>query len=151
MRKARLKGLKIRQLTKSMKEKSLIPINKIGQRLRDIREAVGMTQKQMAKRLKVSQSAISQIEENRETSSLGTILKIAQTLGCEIMGAAVSKESLESIIKKRAEIAAQKTLNRTFATMAMEKQTPSDDAYKYQLKKLIEELIENPGPELWEE
>jgi len=151
MKRSNIKGLKLRQLTEAMTRKTLIPINKIGQRLRDIRETIGMTQKQMAKRLEVSQSAISQIEENRETSKLGTILKIAGALECELMGAVVSREPLEDIIRRRAEKTAKKMLNRTFATMAMEKQTPSEEAYKYQLKKMIEELVGNPGPELWED
>jgi predicted DNA-binding mobile mystery protein A len=151
MKKSNIKGLKLRQLTASMNEKALIPINRIGQKLRDIREIIGMTQKQMAKRLKVSQSAISQIEENRETSKLGTILKVAGALECDLMGAVISKEPIEGMIRKRAERTAKKMLNRTFATMSMEKQTPTEEAYKYQLRKLTDELTGNPGPELWED
>jgi hypothetical protein len=35
--------------------------------------------------------------------------------------------------------------------MAMERQSPENKAYQYQLKKLTDELAANPNPALWEE
>ncbi|MBI5698725.1 helix-turn-helix domain-containing protein [Candidatus Saganbacteria bacterium] len=147
---ADLKGLKLKQISDAVKEGRPLPAEKIGQRIRDIREALGMTQKQLSKRLKISQPLLSRIEENAESCAVKTLVKIAGGLECEFMGVMVSKEGLEKIINKQAEIKARNMLKRTFATMAMEKQAPTDNAFDYQLKKLIEELANNPGPNLWE-
>jgi predicted DNA-binding mobile mystery protein A len=147
----KFKSLKLKQISSALKKKSLIPIEKIGERLRDIREALGMTQEQMAKRLKISQPVLSRIEEDAVASSLKTILRLARALECEFMGVIISRGSLEKIMKRQAEKTAKRLLDRTFANMALEKQAPARRSYKYQLRKLIQELIANPGPELWRE
>ena len=151
MNKAKLKGLKLKQIIASMKERMPIPVGRLGQRLKDIREALGMTQKQLAKKLKVKQPLIARMEKNISSCSLDTITRIANGLECELMGMIVSKEPLEDIIRKRAERAAKKLLDRTFASMAMEKQMPTADAYKYQFRRYVENFISHPGPELWED
>lgn len=147
----RFKQLKFRQLDQAIKERKMVSIEGVGQRIKDIREAVGMTQKQMAKRLKVSQSAVSQIEENAGSSSLKTILKFVETLGLDFEGAISSKASLVNIVAERAAQTAKRIVDRTYANMAMEKQSPSRKAYQQELRRLTNELIANPGPELWEE
>jgi len=151
MKRSSFKKLKLRQLSETTRGKTLIPVEKIGKRLKDIREALGMTQKQMAKRLKVSQPVISRIEENIGSSRLNTILKVARAMDCDFMEAIASRAPLETMIKKQAEKAAKRVLSRTFANMAMEKQAPDDKAYQYRLKRLTGELAADPGPELWEE
>jgi len=145
------KDLKRKQLAASIAGKQLLPIDKLGQRLKDFREALGMTQKQLAKRLKISQSAVSQIEENILSSTLKTITKITAALDCELLGTISSRLPLEKRLLIQAEKVAKRMLNRTFSNMAMEKQAPTKEAYNYQLKKLVNELIADPGPELWEE
>ncbi len=147
---ADLSGLKLKQISEAVKEGRPVPAEKLGRRIRDIREALGMTQKQLSKRLKISQPLLSRIEESAESCAIKTLLKIAKGLECEFMGVLVSKDGLESVINKRAEMKAREMLKRTFANMAMEKQAPTDNAYAYQLKKLTEELANNPGPNLWE-
>lgn len=147
---ANLKGLKLKQISEAIKEGRPVPAEKIGRRIRDIREALGMTQKQLSKRLKISQPLLSRIEENAESCAIKTLVKIARGLECEFSGVLVSKEGLEAIIKRRAETKAREMLKRTFATMAMEKQAPTENAYAFQFKKLTEELANNPGPNLWE-
>jgi predicted DNA-binding mobile mystery protein A len=151
MAKSNVKSLKLRQLTNSIKEHLPIPIARLGQFLKNIRETVGMTQKQMAKKLKVNQSVISRIEDNIQSCTLKTISKVVNALECEFMGLIISKVPLDEIIRKRAEQAAKKILDRTFGNMAMEKQMPSADAYKYQFRRYVENFVSNPGPELWED
>lgn len=151
MNRSTLQSLKRRQLAKSIASGQTIPAEKIGQRLRDIRESLGMTQKQLAKKLKISQSAVSQIEENILSCTIVTISKMANALNCDFLGALASRQPMEDIIKFQAEKTARKILNRTFANMAIEKQSPTKAAYNYQLKKLSSELAVNPGSELWED
>lgn len=148
---SKLEGLKLKQLSLAVKEGRPVPVEKIGQRLRDIREALGMTQKQLAKRIKISQPLLSRIEDNAASCALRTVARIARALECDFLGAIVSKETLETMIRRQAGIRAKSIIKRTFASMAMEQQAPENKAYEYQLKKLTEELISDPGPELWEE
>jgi predicted DNA-binding mobile mystery protein A len=143
--------LKEAQVSKATQKGTLIPVEKLGQRLKDYREALGMTQAQLAKRLKVRQPVISRIEEDAASSSLKTIIKIAGVLECDFLGALVSRQSAEEKVRRQAERVAKKVISRTYASMAMEKQAPSRRAYTDQLSQLIEELSAKPGPELWEE
>ena len=68
-----------------------------------------------------------------------------------LLGALVSKDTLETVIKKQAAKKAKSLVKRIFANMAMEQQAPENKAYEYQLNKLTQELVADPGPELWEE
>lgn len=146
-----LKDLKLKQLSEGVKEGRPVSAEKIGKRIQDIREALGMTQKQLAKKLKITQSSLSKIEEDAGSTTIKTLVRIVNGLQCEFKGVVVSSDRLEDIIKVRAEIKAKEMLNRTFSHMAMEQQAPTNNAYQYQLNKLIEELASNPGPGLWEE
>ncbi len=54
---------------------------KIGVMLKMAREEAGLTQEQLAKKLKTKKSAISRIENHAEDIKLSTLEKIAQALG----------------------------------------------------------------------
>lgn len=54
---------------------------KIGLLLKEAREAAGITQDELAKRLKTKKSAISRIENHVEDMKLSTLEKIATSLG----------------------------------------------------------------------
>jgi len=143
--------LKRRQVEESLKEGSSIEIGKLGQTIKDIREILGMTQTQMAKKLKMKQPALSRLEDNIERTSMKTVIKVANILNCIFKGSFVLKKPIKETIKERAEKVAEKMLKRTFSNMAMEEQAPSGITYNLQLKNLIAELMSNPGPELWED
>ena len=54
---------------------------KIGSMLKAAREEVGLTQEQLAQKLKTKKSAISRIENHAKDIKLSTLEKIAQALG----------------------------------------------------------------------
>lgn len=56
-------------------------VENIGMRIRQLREARGMTQSQLQARSGVSRSYLSRIESGQMTPSLGTLEKIAESLG----------------------------------------------------------------------
>ena len=148
MAKNGFKALKLKQISRS---RQIIPLSELGIRIKDVRDAIGMTQKQLARRLKVSQPFISQIENNIDNCNLRTVQKVLAGLECELKFVIVSKTSLKKIVKGRAERRAKWLLDRTFSNMAMEKQAPSKSFYRMQLRELSIELGNNPGPELWED
>jgi len=151
MIKTKNKHLKLKQLTDSMNKHSPIQIHDLGNRLRDVRQAIGMTQKQLATRLQIKQPVIARIEKNIMSCSLETVSKVAKALECEFMAVIASNTSLEEIIRERAELAAKRLLNRSFSNMAMEKQMPTADSYKYQFRRYVENFTTDPGPQLWED
>lgn len=148
---AKLAGLKLKQLSMALQEGRAIPVEKLGQRLRGIRETLGLTQKQLAKRIRISQPLLSRIEENTANCTLKTIVKVARALEGDFLGVVAVRNSLESMIRRQAETKAKNILKRTYANMAMEEQQPGKKEYDYQLNKMIAELTANPGPELWSE
>ena len=151
MKDKKFKQLKLKQLSDSINKKSLLSIDQITQRLRDIRESLGMTQKQLAKRLNISQQEICKIENNKQSCSLKTINKVASALNCEFKCVIVSNESLEKIIYKQAEKKADQILKRSNANMAMEEQAVEKQSLKFQRQKLVEELASEANSILWEE
>lgn len=54
---------------------------KIGVMLRQARESVGLTQEELARRLKIKKSAISRIENHAEDIKLSTLERVATALG----------------------------------------------------------------------
>jgi predicted DNA-binding mobile mystery protein A len=146
-----MKKLKLKQISEAVKEGKAVPIEKIGHRLRDVRKVLGMTQKQLAKRLKISQPLLSSIEDNTGSCSLKTIAKVAAALECDFLGVIASKRDLEVMIAEQARKRAKALLDRSLANMALEKQAPVKKGYKYYLESIIKELASDPRPELWEE
>lgn len=55
-----------------------------GEKIRQARKEAGLTQKELGKKLNVSQAAIAQYENEKSNLQLHTIRKIADTLGCSI-------------------------------------------------------------------
>ncbi len=54
---------------------------KIGAMLRQAREAAGLTQEELARRLKTKKTAISRIENHAEDIKLSTLERVASALG----------------------------------------------------------------------
>ena len=57
---------------------------KIGKEIRNIRRKQGLLQKELAKKLGVSQQFISRIEKGKENISLSTLNNISHTLGQKV-------------------------------------------------------------------
>ena len=57
---------------------------RIGLMLKEAREKSGMTQEELAKRIKTTKSAISRIENHSEDIKLSTLIKVANSLGRQL-------------------------------------------------------------------
>ncbi|OGF50935.1 MAG: hypothetical protein A2044_05470 [Candidatus Firestonebacteria bacterium GWA2_43_8] len=145
------KELRVAQMSDTLQKGINTPIENIGWQIKSIRETLGMTQKQLARRIGVKQSVISRIEKKSENCSLKTIFKLLAALNCSFSGFIVSKEKLYDYIVKAAEKKASEILKRTLANMAMEKQAPYKAALSQQFEDFKKEIIIDPGPGLWEE
>jgi ribosome-binding protein aMBF1 (putative translation factor) len=55
-----------------------------GNNIRTCRERAGLSQEELARRVGCSQSYISQIEQPEARSTLGTLQKVAEAIGCAV-------------------------------------------------------------------
>jgi len=106
MNKARLAAQSRSQLDKRFKE--LRPVKRYNSPVRGwikaVREALGMTTAQLAKRLGVKQPSVVAIEQSeaKGTIEMATLRRVAEALDCTLVYALVPNKPLESTVRERA-------------------------------------------------
>lgn len=120
--------------------------------VRTLRKALGMTIKQLAKRLGVAPSRVVKIEtsETEAAITLRTLQSVAEILDCTLVYSFIPKTSLEETVKKQAEKTAHDQIKRIAHTMDLEAQSVEKNWLKQQEKDLIEELLSKSWKSLWE-
>ncbi len=118
-----------------------------------IRESLGMTTAQLARRLGVSQPRAVAIEKAEMSSSitLDSLERVAQALDCRLVYAMVPRKPLEELVEERAQLLAKQRLETTLHTMALEAQNVEKSDEQEQIKRLVKKLLEKAGAELWED
>lgn len=118
-----------------------------------IREALGMTTAQLAQRLRVSQPRAVAIEKAEAAGAitLNSLERAAHALDCRLVYALVPRQSLDAVIEERARLLAEKRLQPTRHTMALESQGVDSSDESEQLKRLARRLIDQAGSDLWKE
>lgn len=121
--------------------------------LKTIREALGMTSRQVAARLGVSQSRIPRIEqaEVAGTLSLKTLREAANAMGCELVYAVIPRRPLKEILAERAHTKAEAFVKRLRHTMALEAQSPDESSREEMIQTHARELLRGPLSRLWDE
>ncbi len=121
--------------------------------LRAIREALGMSGKQYARRLGVAPPRITALEKNEMSGSvtMKTMQQAADALDCVFVYAVIPRESLTDIVRKRAQTLAGKRLSRVSHSMLLEAQQLTDEEQKKVFNAEVEELIRNMPKELWDD
>lgn len=113
--------------------------------IRAIRESIGMTTGQFAKRLGVSQPRVTALEraEANEVVTLKTLRQAADALDCVLVYALVPKTSLEDMVQERARHIADQQLARTDQTMRLENQAVSKSRQERARDDLTEKLLKD--------
>jgi predicted DNA-binding mobile mystery protein A len=121
--------------------------------IREIRQALGMSASQLARRLSVGQSTVSKLEktEREETISLRSLTKVAEAMDCTLVYAFVPRLSLEAVVEKQARQRATELVTRVDHTMALEAQNRSQDDRKAEVEELAGDLKRTLSRELWME
>jgi predicted DNA-binding mobile mystery protein A len=118
--------------------------------IRAIREGLGMTATQLAKRLGVTQATLSTLElsETRGTIQLDTLRRVAAAMNCTLVYALVPAEPLEKIVQDRARSVASEELQPIQHSMRLEDQ---ELAREEQGKQLADYIRDELDPRrLWE-
>jgi predicted DNA-binding mobile mystery protein A len=121
--------------------------------IRAIREALGMTTKQLAKRLGIRQPSALNLEkaEARGAITLETLNRAARALDCRLVYALVPRLPLETLVAERATLLAQTRLESTAHTMALEAQSLGEEDQQEHVRQLARQLLEAPGSALWDD
>jgi predicted DNA-binding mobile mystery protein A len=117
--------------------------------IKAIRQALGMTTMQLARRMGVRQPTIVNIEqsESADRIQLGTLRRAAEALDCELVYALVPRQSLEAIVEKRALQLANRTMSSVEHSMRLEAQGVDNAATERQRRALADSI--NPK-RLWD-
>jgi len=121
--------------------------------IRAIREAIGMTTAQLAKRLGVHQPRVIELERGEATGNITvrTLERAAEALGCRLVYTLVPMEPLTDTIRKRASAIADQQLASVEQTMRLEAQSVNDKTiHQAAHQQLVEQLLRWPA-RLWDE
>jgi len=120
--------------------------------IRAIREALGMSGKQLASRLNVSQPRISKLEQDEVSGvvSLKTMRQAAEAMDCVFVYAIVPRTSLEETVRTQARKVAEARIQRVSHSMLLEAQNLSTAEQQASLDAAVEELMREMPKELWE-
>lgn len=121
--------------------------------IRALRDALGMTARQLAERLGVAQQAVARIEKDEIVGAvtIKTMRRVAERLDCRFVYGFVPKTSLEETVRNRAKQVATKRLAETNQTMALENQSLSAKENEKILSEMIDELVDATPSNLWNE
>jgi len=122
--------------------------------VRAVREALGINGRQMAERMNIARSHLSQIEdaEARGAVSIRTLQRAADALGCDLVYALVPRngKTLETLVHDRAQRTAEQMVERVAETMALEDQAVSREFRKREVDRIARELVRTMSKDLWD-
>ena len=123
----------------------------IGDQMRSIREALGMTQEQLAERSSLTQSMIAEIENGKRPNlNLSTIRKLAEGLSCEPIVQILPKKDIPEIVNDQIQKIAQKLISTSSGSAAIELQLPSQKVIDDELKKIRQFLKQKGTSMIWQ-
>jgi predicted DNA-binding mobile mystery protein A len=120
--------------------------------LRTVRQAIGMTTRQLANAVGVTQSAVVDAERNEAKGdiTLATLQRYAAALGCEVRYVLVPERPLEQMLEERAERVAREQVARVRHSMALEDQQTGKDHMEREITEIRKRLLEGKRSRLWQ-
>lgn len=119
--------------------------------LKEIREALGRTERQQAERLGITGSTLHKSEQSEadERISLGQLRKLADGLDCELVYALVPRKPLPDVVQDRATQLAHAEVHGVAHTMGLEDQRPTDARIQKQVARRADDLLRGKWADLW--
>ena len=123
--------------------------------VKTLRMALSMSAEQLANRLGLSRSRITQLEhaEIHDAVTLRTLRETANAMECELVYAIIPKNqaTLEKIIRERAEQIAKERVSRIAHSMSLEAQSINANTLEEQKADLAKNLMEHLNKKFWNE
>ncbi len=111
--------------------------------MRAIRNALGMTARQLSERLGVTQQSVARIEKQETSGSvtIKTMRRIADSLDCTLVYGFVPHTSLADTIGGQAKEVAIRRLSKASQTMSLENQALNREENQKVISEMVVELI----------
>ncbi len=119
--------------------------------VRAIRNALGMSSRQLAARMSISQPAVVQLERSEADGviQINTLRRAADALGCDLVYVLVPRHSLDEIVRDRARLLALSEVSNVDRTMRLENQGLTPKQLERRVSDYAEQLI--GSGRLWDE
>ncbi len=116
-----------------------------------IRQALGMTQTQLARRMGIARQSLAQLEDNetKDTATLAGLQRAAEALGCDLQYVLVPRQALARMVADQALRRAQQKLERVNQSQALEASAMSTDSFSIAVTDLAKELELQRPADLW--
>ncbi|MDQ6971685.1 MAG: mobile mystery protein A [Mariprofundaceae bacterium] len=120
--------------------------------LRAIRDVLGMSGPQMARRMSVTKQRISLMEkaEVNGSATLNSMRQAAEALDCVFVYAVLPRDSLQGILERQARKLVQREQAYTAHTMLIEDQLPSGEEQREAMDAAVTDIIRRLPKQLWD-
>lgn len=120
--------------------------------IKAVREALGMSSKQLAARLNVSPPRITALEKSEldETMTVASLRRAAEALDCALVYSFVPKGSFEEILKRRAHRIAAEVIGKVDHTMRLEAQNLHEDKLDDEIEDLAAQILREQHKMIWD-
>jgi predicted DNA-binding mobile mystery protein A len=143
MKKSRLAAQSRQHLDERLQHFSQITHYEVPARgwIKAIRESLGMTTAQLAKRLGIKQPSVVAIEqsETKGTIALATLRRMAEALDCRLVYALVPKTTLELAVRDRVRAFARRRRTAVEHSMLLENQKVAERDFETRLDEIVRE------------
>jgi len=119
--------------------------------IRAIREALGLTHAQLAKRVgRKPQTVLGlQQREAAQTIQLNSLRELAEAMDCELVYAIVPRKPLNTMLDERARVVARERLRRTGYSMELERQGLGVREQERAFEREVDRLLAGSRRKLW--
>lgn len=121
--------------------------------IQSARLALGMSLRQLAERVGVSVTALTNFEKREQTDavSLATLKKAANAMDMELVYYFKPKDgSIKNAVEKQARKKAQEILNQSNQTMKLEDQETNSSSQELELERLTKDIMSKMPQNLWD-
>lgn len=120
--------------------------------IKAVKEALGMSSKQLAARLKVSPPRITALEKSEvdETVTLASLRRAAEALDCALVYSFVPKGSFEDILQSRARRIAAEVIGKVDHTMRLEAQNLGSEKLADEIESLAAQILRDQHKIIWD-
>jgi predicted DNA-binding mobile mystery protein A len=146
-----IQKLRLSQVDSAVKQASVPSRPSIGW-IQTIRTALGMTTRQLAARIGVTQSTLAELEKSEAADkiTLHSLRRAADAMDCDLQYVLVPRSSLKKRVENQAEAIARQRVSRVFHTMRLEDQAPTQKVDKKEISKMQTSLLSTNWKHLWE-
>jgi predicted DNA-binding mobile mystery protein A len=121
--------------------------------MRAIREALGMTAPQLARRLGTTRQAIGDLERREVlgTVTLGALRRAADALDCDVVYALVPRTDLRAMRTRQARRQAERQLGSVAHSMRLEAQDVAAGEHRQQVAERTDGLLRTWSRTVWDD